>query len=101
MHGREPRGGDELIEPADLETIGKLIGIEATLGGDVEAGREAVRGLVASAKAGGYRAPGAPMGREVEASLRSNLVELSQELEAALGDYGEAHQIVRSASMTP
>jgi intracellular multiplication protein IcmO len=98
---REPRGGDDLIEPADLETIGKLVAIEPIVGGDVEAGREAVRGLVASAKAGGYRSPGAPMGQEDEARLRSELVEVILEVDAALGEYVEEHQVVRSASIAP
>ena len=97
----EPRGGDELIEAADLETISKLGAVEAIVGGDFEAGREAARRLVAAAKAGGYRAPGAPAGKEDVRVLRSEFVAADRELNGALNKYAEEHPLARSASLTP
>jgi hypothetical protein len=94
----EPRGGDELIEAADLETIGKLGTVEAIMGG---AGREAARRLVAAAKAGGYRAPGAPVGKEDVGVLRSEFVAADRELNGALNEHAQEHPAVRSAGLTP
>jgi hypothetical protein len=41
------------------------------------------------------------MGQEDEARLRSELVEVILEVDAALGEYVEEHQVVRSASIAP
>ncbi|MBB4200237.1 conjugal transfer protein TraG [Rhodoblastus sphagnicola] len=94
-----PASGDDLIEPADLETINKLLAVEEAAGGDVGVSREAVRRLVGVAKAGGHIAPGAAISADQFARIRSEIGALTQEMDAARGKLQEPRP-VQTASMS-
>jgi len=76
--------GDELIEPADLETLAKLLAVEEAAGAEGGSAREAVRRLMGLAKAGGHVAPNAAISADQFAIIRREVKAFAREMDAAL-----------------
>ncbi|WP_244593362.1 TraM recognition domain-containing protein [Rhodoblastus acidophilus] len=96
----EPTRGEHLIESADLETIDKLLAVEAAAGAEPGPAREAVRRLMGLAKAGGHVAPGAPIAAEQLTIIRREIEACRHEIDATLNK-NEEPRPVRIAGLSP
>ena len=100
-HEIAPNGsGDALIEPADLETIDKLVAVERAACADENGAREAARRLVGLAKAGGHVASNAVMPAATAAIVRNEANAVRQEVSALLSQ-SQDDRPVRRVSMRP